>query len=198
MIFPSALNYPEECESLSAERFGSATDPGEPAGYARPHDHNGFKNPWHLAHSRVPWPGDFAGRRYPDDRIGGRGSTGLHGAQRPGRDHLGGTPLGEHTLRYPRLPANAPRPRTSSRARDTGKIPVVQHSTPKKPLSGPKTALSAAQPGGPQPSTVSATLPTATTPLVLLIHVGVVALFTIGNTDSRHRARTRRAPRTDV
>jgi len=149
MIFPSALNYPEECESLSAERFGSATDPGEPAGYARPHDHNGFKNPWHLAHSRVPWPGDFAGRRYPDDRIGGRGSTGLHGAQRPGRDHLGGTPLGEHTLRYPRLPANAPRPRTSSRARDTGKIPVVQHSTPKKPLSGPKTALSAAQPGPP-------------------------------------------------
>jgi len=85
MIFPSALNYPEECESLSAERFGSATDPGEPAGYARPYDHNGFKNPWHLAHGRVPGPGDSAGRRYPDDRIGGRGSTGLHGAQRPGR-----------------------------------------------------------------------------------------------------------------
>ena len=149
MIFPSALNYPEECESLSAERFGSATDPGEPTGYARPYDHNGFKNPWHLAHGRVPGPGDPVGRRYPDDRIGGRGSTGLHGAQRPGRDHLGGTPLGERTLRYPRLPANAPRPRTSSRARDTGKIPVVQHSTPKKPLSGPKTALSAAQPGPP-------------------------------------------------
>ena len=52
--------------------------------------------------------------------------------------------------------------------------------------------------GLPQPSTVSATLPTATTPLVLLIHVGVVALFTIGSTASRHRARTRRAPRTDV
>ena len=101
------------------------------------------------AHSRVPGPGDPAGRRYPDDRIGGRGSTGLHSAQRPGCDHLGGTPLGEHTLRYPRLPANAARPRTSSRARDTGKIPVVQHSTPKKPLSGPKTALSAAQPGPP-------------------------------------------------
>ncbi len=147
MIFPSALNYPEECESLSAERFGSATDPGEPAGYARPYDHNGFKNPWHLAHGRVPGPGDPAGRRYPDDRISGRGSTGLHGAQRPGRDHLGGTPLGERTLRYPRLPANVPRPRTSSRARDTGKILVVQHSTPKSLFFRAKTALSAAQPG---------------------------------------------------
>lgn len=73
MIFPSALNYPEECESLSAERFGSATDPGEPAGHPRPYDHNGFKNPWHLAHSRVPGSGNPAGRRYPDDRIGGQG-----------------------------------------------------------------------------------------------------------------------------
>jgi len=100
--------------------------------------HNGFKNPWHLAHGRIPGPGGPAGRRYPDDRIGGRGSTGLHGAQRPGCDHLGGTPLGEHTLRYPRLPANAPRPRTSSRARDTGKIPVVQHSTQKSLFQGQK------------------------------------------------------------
>ena len=143
MTFPSALNYPEERESLSAERFGSATDPGGPTGHTRPHDHNGFKNPWHLAHGRVPGPGDPAGRRYPDDRIGGRGSTGLHSAQRPGCDHLGGTPLGEHILRYPHLLANVPRPEPGI----PEKSRLCSTQPQKKPLSGPQTALSAAQPG---------------------------------------------------
>ena len=141
MIFPSALNYPEECESLSAERFGSATDPGEPTGYARPYDHNGFKNPWHLAHGRVPGPGDPVGRRYPDDRIGGRGSTGLHGAQRPGRDHLGRTSLGEHTFRHPHLPARTPRPRTTGAAvtRSSRKMQRSGRDVPPLPSVAPQS-----------------------------------------------------------
>ena len=43
------------------------------AGRTCPHNHNGFKNPWHLAHSHIPGSGNPAGRWYSDDRIGKRG-----------------------------------------------------------------------------------------------------------------------------
>lgn len=101
----------------TAERRGGPADPGGAAGRPGPHHRDGVEDLRRFAHGRIPGPGDPAGRGHPDHGVDRGRAAGLHGARRPGHDHLGGAPPGEHALRHPRLRTRAGRPR---RARAVG------------------------------------------------------------------------------
>ena len=101
----------------AAERLGGPADPGGPAGRPGSHHRDGVEDLRRLAHGLIPGPGDPAGRGHPDHGVDRGRAAGLHGARRPGHDHLGGAPPGEHALRHPRLRTRAGRPR---RARAVG------------------------------------------------------------------------------
>ena len=95
----------------TAERLGGPADPGGAAGRPDPHHRDGVEDLRRLAHGRIPGPGDPAGRGHPDHGVDRGRAAGLHGARRPGHDHLGGAPPGEHALRHPHLRTRAGCPR---------------------------------------------------------------------------------------